>query len=210
LASRGGGKKGHVMDFPEWLPQKEASEAEQFLSQPYEPEEHELVKCLISDLRMKEVWETLSRQENQPRYGGYLIHKVLTTLIYWADMSQMGLLLTPKKQKERISKIFDAIENLEDILKENHQLIINYHLDYLNPIDEELNKIKNNLNKYTFFSSAIPQKTGAKNAKRTFFMKELKFYMTDQYKTPLNKIVAIITCVVFNDENVTEDDVRKA
>jgi hypothetical protein len=202
-----------MMQFESWLPEPIALEAEDLLSELERGEDTEskaLVTELTSDLRMRAVWEKLSRQARQPPGRRSLLSEVLGILFYWEDMHYRSLLLPPSERKKRVSEIIDAINNLETVLDKNHELLVNYSLEELNPINIELKKIKMNLNKYTLFYPNLPRKINSDTAKRTFFMKELKDFMLSCYGKPLYREVTVVTSIVFDDQELTEDHVKNA
>lgn len=198
------------MNFPDWLPEEIAEEAYNILSTPDEDEDKEIATKLTTDTRMRQVWETLSHQKKQPSGKLNLLWQILSSLGYWDDMAYMNLLLTPKQREERVSEIFNAINNLETILDKNYMLLTNYHPEEHNPVNDELDRIKRHLQEYTLFSSTLPTGIGKKTAKRTFLIKELKNFMASEYGKPLHELVATVICVIFDDEDITADHVRKA
>jgi hypothetical protein len=198
------------MNFPSWLPEDVAIHAEFELRTP--DEDHTVIRRLVTDDRMREVWEKLSKEapDAQSQRVEALIDYVVSALDYWRMLKQWGLLLTRAERKNRVRQIHEAVDNLENLLDENAPLLVRYWTDRTNLINAELQKIKNDLDKHDLFWDELPRGMNAEKAERTFFMRELKSRILEQYGKPHHNLIAVITSVIFDDEDITEDHVRKS
>ena len=198
------------MNFPTWLPDSVAEYTAQSLLTPNSEDCEIALKTLTKDERMRGAWETLQIHAKSERDLINYLWNVCNVLSYWNGMDEYGFLITPKEQKERISNILSTMDTLQAQLRENHYIIPEYEPDVWNPLDLEIDKIKKRLQRYTFFWESLPTKIGAKTAKHNFFMREMKKRVLNTFDKPLYRVIADTTAILFNSEDITEDNVRKA
>lgn len=193
--------------FPKWLPRLIAVQARMLLAQSLRPEAKNIVEQLVTRLEMKPVWKKLTNNTIQPTGQLNLIWAILNSLSYWEFMEDEELLVPPTERKNRVLEINDAINNLREVLKKHHLLIWDYNPEKYNLIDKELDDIERGL-EYSIFRDELPTKINADSAKRTFLIKKLKKFMSDEYKKPFHAELATIISIVLNDQEITEATVR--
>lgn len=195
------------VQFPNWLPDSVVEYAKSIPTESQYPECYRITITLTTRLEMKPVWKALSENAKHSSSIKDLLDEIILSLSWWEFLKQEGLLLSPQKRNERINEVINAIDNLRTILNKN-PVLCGYDRNYTNPIDKELDSIEQFV-KYTPFWNHIPTKIGASTSKRTFLLKILKPFMRREFQKPLSSEIGTIVGLIF-DEDITDDDVRKA
>ena len=160
---------------------------------------------LSTDEQMRSVWTKLTENGATDEYLCHFAWSVWFSLNYWQTLEENNLLLPRREVEKRYRKTVEAIDQVIDLLNENHLLIVDW-----NPEESsELHALKDRIQKSLFWY-LLPTRMKAKNAKRTFLIRVLKERVQAKFGRPLHSVIADTTNVVFNTTEVTADHVSKA
>lgn len=193
----------------------------------------DLIKKLITDDRMRNVWKSLAKQFKEEHEAVQFFRACENGITGWRGDPK----LTPSEQRALYKEILDAADKLKQLLDrasrfdyysisslanelfgEEIQSISNAssegHLakGYLFGVMPEINDVLDDIGKKAKqYGDEMPlvKKANSVNAEVIYFVRYLSDYLKQTYKRPLHDVVATTTSVIFGTENVDTDYVRK-
>lgn len=192
-----------------------------------------ILEQLITDLRMKDVWKTLAKRVVDDREFLQFFSACEGGITGWrGDLKQ-----TSSERRAFYKEIWDTAANLQTLMSKAgefnfysiHKLMddqqIKWLLDVLSgttdiryarfclhdvipSMFEILNDIAAKATQYAEEESSV-KKPNSVNAEIHYFTRSLSDYCQRQYNQPLHEVVAITTAVIFNQQNIDTDYVRK-
>lgn len=196
-------------------------------------ESTELLELLITDLRMKDVWKALAKRVKSGQEFFDFFRACEGGITGWrGDLKQ-----TPSERRAFYQEIWGAAATLQSLMGKagefdyysiNHLVedqSIEWLLEVLDaPNDVSyarfslsevtpnifvvLNDIAAKAKKYAEEESSV-KKPNSPNAEIHYFIRGLSDYFHRRYNQPLHEAVAITTAVIFDQQNVDTDYVRK-
>lgn len=199
----------------------------------------ELQHKMVSDPRMRDVWNTLKRREKTPQDSIKLWRACEDILLSWRGQPKF----TSKERQEFYKSIFDhaaALQSLIGRAPEFHffsltKLIDPATVDWLIEVLEiETSESLDETREYVRFClddvvpslnavlndigskardlekiEPIVRKPGSANAPVHYFVRLLSRYLKSYYGQPLHEVVATITAVIFSRDDIDAGLVRK-
>ncbi|MEQ1741849.1 MAG: hypothetical protein ABL869_05030 [Candidatus Nitrotoga sp.] len=192
-----------------------------------------LLELLISDLRMKDAWKALAKRVKQGQEFFSFFRACEDGITGWrGDLKQ-----TPSERRAFYQEIWDAAATLQSLMGKSsefdhysiNRLVddqqIKWLLDELSgttdiryarfclhdvipSMFEILNDIATKATQYAEEESSV-KKPNSVNAEIHYFTRSLSDYCQGQYNQPLHEVVAITTAVIFDQQNIDTDYVRK-